>query len=515
MATVVVVDDEYFMRMGIKTIANQKEKGHIVVGEAENGNMAVEKVLELNPDIVFLDITMPGMDGLEVLKTVREKGYSGYIAMLTCHEDFRFAQQSLRMGADDYILKNELAGEEMLNYLNKVEDKINKNRGRRKSDEAEQRDVQHFYRENFLKNVLKIGGFTKEEFIKGSSRYGIHIKANGIYLILVHINDWEKVASRYRESNLQVLFSTIDNMMQEIFRGYPEMDSFYTEPYLYHIMFSDSSEHSALKVEENLRKIINSMEYHFERVLDIDISIAVYRNTYPIEKMNQGYKMALRVLGQKFFHPERKLFWQGVQETADFSDMSKLEKDLKEAEEKSYRISETIEKFLDETKNRILDVDEFISCIEKSIRRLEEKYGVKFEDNLSQSKDIKSLMKSLKIYERLLKNCVDNKAYSFLIKQAMQIIDRRFTEKLTLEDIAEELGISAGYFSRIFSEETGETFSNYLIRKRIDYAKELIENTNDKFYEIAEKSGFNSAVHFNNMFKKICGVTPNQYRKEV
>ncbi len=85
-------------------------------------------------------------------------------------------------------------------------------------------------------------------------------------------------------------------------------------------------------------------------------------------------------------------------------------------------------------------------------------------------------------------------------------------EKTSLEEVAGRLGISAGYFSHIFSEEVGESFSRYMIRQRIEKARKLILTTNLKYYEIAEQCGFSSPVHFNNTFKKLCGMTPNQYR---
>lgn len=111
MKRILIADDEYFVRMGIKSTIEWKESEFIVETEAENGNEAEAMILENEPDIVFLDITMPGQSGLEVLEKVRKRGYGGYIVMLTCHEDFRMVQQAMRIGADDYVLKNDLTGE--------------------------------------------------------------------------------------------------------------------------------------------------------------------------------------------------------------------------------------------------------------------------------------------------------------------------------------------------------------------------------------------------------------------
>ena len=104
MFRIAIVDDESYVRMGLKTIA-EKEGKYTVVGEADNGASAVQMIMQKQPDAVFLDITIPGLDGMEVLKEIRQRGYSGHVTMLTCHDEFRLVQQALRLGADDYLTK--------------------------------------------------------------------------------------------------------------------------------------------------------------------------------------------------------------------------------------------------------------------------------------------------------------------------------------------------------------------------------------------------------------------------
>lgn len=516
MARIVIVDDEYFVRMGIKTIADRQEKGYFVIGEAENGTDAVNMILEKDPDIVFLDITMPGMNGLQVLETIRQKEYHGYVAMLTCHEDFQYAQQAVRYGADDYVLKNELVGDSMLTYLEKVTEKI-----RKKTEENDRRDVkegerqkeQHFYKENFIKNVLQMRGMSKEEFIRGCKRYHIKIKADGIYMISIHIKEWERIVERYKDSSLQVFFKAVDHMMDEIFHDFPEWEGFYSEPFRYHILFTCSTEKSLLAVENQIRKIVNSISYHFETVLDIEIVTAVYRNVYPIEKLCEGYQKAGMLLEQMFFWKDKKLFWEGVQHTYQYAKLQKFEQ-LLEDDSNEKLLSVKIKEYLAEQKDSIIDVKKFLEIVRKKREWLAKRYEIETEFYVDGIRDIEHLLTDIMQLEHEIELEKTSEGYSFLVRQAIQIIKKEFTAKITLESVAEQLGISAGYFSRIFSGEMQEPFSSYVIRIRVEYAKELIATTNYKFYEIAEMCGFSSSVHFNNTFKKLCGVTPNQYRKE-
>lgn len=131
MFRIAIVDDESYVRMGLKTIA-EKEGKYTVVGEADNGASAVQMIMQKQPNAVFLDITIPGLDGMEVLKEIRQRGYSGHVTMLTCHDEFRLVQQALRLGADDYVLKNDLAEESFSQYLKRLSARQNGD-GRRKT----------------------------------------------------------------------------------------------------------------------------------------------------------------------------------------------------------------------------------------------------------------------------------------------------------------------------------------------------------------------------------------------
>ena len=98
---------------------------------------------------------------------------------------------------------------------------------------------------------------------------------------------------------------------------------------------------------------------------------------------------------------------------------------------------------------------------------------------------------------------------------AMDYIQKNYMDPdLSLNDICSYLNISTSYFSTIFKEMTGETFTEVLIRTRMEKAKELLENTTMKNYEIAEKVGFSDPHYFGISFKKMTGTTPTEYARE-
>ena len=99
-----------------------------------------------------------------------------------------------------------------------------------------------------------------------------------------------------------------------------------------------------------------------------------------------------------------------------------------------------------------------------------------------------------------------------LITQVKALVEKNYARDASLETVASQVFISPCYLSVIFKKETNITFKNYLIQTRIEKAKELLEKTDLKIYDIAEKVGYNNTRYFSELFQRICGKTPSQYR---
>lgn len=105
MLKVLVVEDEPLARQGIILTINWAETDCVVVGEAANGEEGLEAVRRYNPGLIITDVRMPKMDGIEMVRRLREQGNDAYVIILTAHSDFAYAQSAVKLGAVDYLLK--------------------------------------------------------------------------------------------------------------------------------------------------------------------------------------------------------------------------------------------------------------------------------------------------------------------------------------------------------------------------------------------------------------------------
>lgn len=124
MRTVLLAEDEEQARGYVRKVLEKLNAGFTVVGEAENGEEALELIRALKPDLVIADIVMPAMDGVELLKASRKEGFDGRFLMLTCMSDFEYARQSLEYGASGYLLKLSLDPESLRENLARIESEL-------------------------------------------------------------------------------------------------------------------------------------------------------------------------------------------------------------------------------------------------------------------------------------------------------------------------------------------------------------------------------------------------------
>ncbi len=105
MYRMLIADDDVLVRLDLKSIIDWEKKGIELTKDAANGVEALKRVEQFNPDIIILDLGMPLMNGLEVIRKLKDGKYRGKIIVLSCHDDFDSVKEALKMGASDYLFE--------------------------------------------------------------------------------------------------------------------------------------------------------------------------------------------------------------------------------------------------------------------------------------------------------------------------------------------------------------------------------------------------------------------------
>lgn len=126
MYKVIIVDDEKIVRIGLKTIIKWNENGYELVGEAKDGISAFSMVQKYNPDIIITDLKMPNLDGIGLIKKLKEENYKCKVLVLSNYSDFELVKEAMKLGAVDYILKLTMQPDDLLKILNQMSQQLNK-----------------------------------------------------------------------------------------------------------------------------------------------------------------------------------------------------------------------------------------------------------------------------------------------------------------------------------------------------------------------------------------------------
>ena len=204
---IAIIDDESLVRLGIKSSVAWEEYGYEIVGEADNGQTGLEMIREKHPDIVLLDVCMPVMNGIEVLKSLQKLKIQCKVIILSCHDDFCFVKEAMKNGAFDYLRKNEINSANILTVLEEVRHSLCK-----KQDEG-QGGWDSYARHVCLHRLITGSSEPAERQLPVSQ---LHIREGNLCCIVFAVQNYQKVQARYGEGRPFPLEQSVINLTVEV-----------------------------------------------------------------------------------------------------------------------------------------------------------------------------------------------------------------------------------------------------------------------------------------------------------
>lgn len=529
MKKILIADDEFLVRLGLKTTINWQEHGFIIVGEAKNGKEALELFEEFDPDILLTDIRMPIMDGLELIQAIKKRKKAIKAVILTHYDDFSYAQEAIKLGASEYILKSDLISENLFNILNKLSAEIDAENEKPDDTLKENKlDIAGNYSlgQDLLKKLADEGFKSQDTFAQLLEKCEGLFKYEYYVIITGHIEDLNNVGFDKDQEHFEINVRNIISQSLET-----KNILFYT-----YINKDQVTVLINMSIEEDNNKVLNSLltfamlfKHNLKQFLEADISlgISILSNVQP--DLLTLLKQARIALKHCFFEPTgiTTFDYKMLEKTEDCPrvNLSVLKTYVRTLE--TNKIIEYINGVFDilaklkqigYVKDVFIDFMSFARIIttelnlEKGEALSETKFSYDIFDKLTSFEAVKKYV--LDIYYSLREYSSGNKpdGYSHLIRKCINFIKQNYQKNVTLTDAAVYVDVSNSYLSLLFKQETGINFSNYLTNYRIEEAKKLLKTTNLKIYEIAFKVGFDSPYYFSKVFKDVMGSTCKEYK---
>lgn len=530
---IMLVDDEEEVRTSIIKKIDWHSVGFDVVGDAENGEDALEKIEILEPDVIITDIRMPYMDGLKLTEKLHQRFPSIKVIIFSGFDDFEYAKEAIRQGVIEYILKP-VNSEEMTAILRKVKENLDKEiESKRNIDTLKQNYIASLpvLREQFLNNLLR-KNIKKTDIDNKLREYNIDIAGASSYQAVAIDIETDKQEYTGKFSQLKELIpisirTIIEEKLGDIFR------------IIVFTSLQDSKLSVFIALDENnqdivLSDILRDICKETQRILGVCITMGLGNTINTLDNIGVSYKGALNALGYKMIVGRGEVIYindvepmvLGVLQFEDL-EQNNLEAVIKfGSPEKIHEIVDSIISKMEEAKVHSRQYQAYMLSIVNAIVQMMQQYEISLEnlnvDSLEYlniiecTKDIDSFKAWLiNIAFKMNKSIREKRETNSkqIVKEAKAYIAKNYQNpELSVEMICGHLHMSTAYFSTLFKKEVGQTYVAYLTDIRLNKAIDLLNTTADKTYIIAEKVGYTEQNYFSYVFKKKFGISPTKYR---
>ncbi len=532
MIKALIVDDEVMFRIGVKSCINWNDHGYELIGEAADGKQALEIIKEQRPDIVFTDIKMPVMDGLELTRNITRDFAGIRVVILSCYNDFQYVKEALKLGAKDYILKLSMKPSDLVELLDKMRDAIEEEKRVWQQTCAIRQEfntnIDKLKEELLKKAILEAYNITRGEFSLKVKSLGLKINYDNNRVMAIKVVDYARALESIKDETL-FHFAFI-NMAGEIINRSlgGEVIQLWRGEFICIVNSTGSDE------QENrimLARIIRDINSSMRKYLNFSVYGGASGHTGQISDINMLYKEAVSAMDKGFYEGEGFFgFYSSGHENINSKINIGLEVESKliDAVETANREEafQILEQIFSGVTGRTASSDvrgafkEILYILNRAVKRYggsifeySDRDAAEEIDSLDTFKAMKAWMRDflefVLDYVRRLKD-------SSVRAEVMLVVDyikSHMSRSISLKDAARIANMSEKYFCILFKKEMGKNFIDYVNDAKVERAKEFLKNRETKTYEVAQRLGFENEGYFSKIFKRYSGCTPQEYRR--
>lgn len=534
MFKVLIVDDEIYIISLIQHLVDWERYGMEVVGTADNGITALQEVERLQPDIVIVDVRMPGYDGITFMQKVREIDMRIKFIVISGHKKFEYAKSAMKYNVEDYLIKP-ISKEELESILGRLKQKLEeeqRSEEQRKAMSMEigehHRQIQTRFAEVFFKNQIPEAQLNEADI---NSSYFTTFTPGGYYGLILKPDSSHKLDAGFVNTLLgkisEQFSKTLEPCSSEIVLR-QQRDSIQAVVNIGEVQDS--------VFMEELQKFFNAVTDMLKKFEEILFTIAIGTRTGSLaESVGSLAEASMCIQGRMTIGTQRFLHFSEIKEDSG-AIHAVLTHSVKEKWKEAIRSLQA-----GKMKAQILNI---FSSAEK----------FKYQDSLIFMKTASMLYKSFydyivqidlyrDSYEEFWNEFMESACWAYTprmladaladqmgryvreyasedgqesnpaIRIAKKYILENYTKNITMASMAEIVSLSPVYFSILFKREVGTNFLDYLTQYRLEISKNLLKQVKYNINEVASLSGFQDAKYFSKVFKKTFGITPSEYRR--
>ena len=501
MKKVLIVDDDFLVRTYLKQMIPWEAHGFYIIGDAKNGREALELLQRDGADILIADVSMPIMDGIELTRQAKKFSPRTHILILSCHDDFVYVKQAMKLGIDDYLLKNDLSEETLLDALKKIsfdaEDNTEIERlaviGRKK------------LREDFFR-AFDAGETDKLEKLAADAEIPLNFSAAAFMIIPRHWREREQLLAENERENFLAAFAemtlnTCRNLLGEKIQPLI-FDSTRGEFFHWGLLVAGGG-------RELAERLLNFAKLYFNLELKIFLSP-------PKKNLAELASQWLKIFDGRAdsFYSDEKIF------------------SVEETEPPTIKISDALKNSGREVVEALSFIDEDFSAVLKNFRekllaaKIHPEVLSTFVAGLFAEEERNLLPSPLQTenfsewfarLEKFLNELRGGQGKDYLhpaIRLALRYIEEHYREEISQTDIADAVHLNNSYFSTLFKKSLGKGFSDYLTELRIAHVKARLTAFSEKIRVILADCGFHDYQYGVKVFKRLTSLTPSEYRRK-
>ena len=519
MFNILVTDDEQIVIDSLSFIINKNFADEMKVFTALSGTEAIEIVMKENIDIIFMDINMPGLSGLETVSVITKLKPNIVFVILSAFDRFQYAQEAINLGAYKYITKpvnRNVVIETIRGAMQLVQEK----QGKLSADME------------LHKKLDLVSPMIENDFIYAciyNNEKSIDLSSYLDYFNLTD-NPWVFCCFEFPNINSDNQYSTYLKIHELLNTEHRCLVSSFimNRIVVFFPIFSENPEYS--EIQEQIKKFYTSLSYNITAGIRAGVS-SVFSDK---SKLQASYSEALSALN-KVSNDGGLIFTDGITYSSEQNTLSRkvstneFKKQIinKLSSGDSNGVKSFLELFTSELIAQKLAIDkiknaffELIVTANNATHEQNKTFTSETFDNAFATMSTINDTKLIKEFaQKFLMECtqavssVKKAEENPIIKKVCAYVDENLSSDISLETAADFVGVSSFYLSKLFKEEKGETFINFISDKRLEKSRQLLSETSLSIKEITAEVGYNDQNYFSRIFKTKYGLSPKEYRK--